>query len=55
MKEVSVEKAAKLFLICQALDKQIRGLNKPVNMLDEVRWGGSTLRGIKEKLDGSKS
>lgn len=50
VREVSVEQAAKLLLICKALDKEISGLHGKVNLLDQVRKGSQTFKEIKDVL-----
>lgn len=50
---VDTEKAGKLLMICNALDKEVTGLDgKGVNLLTMVRYGveGLTLKGIRDKL-----
>lgn len=51
---VTAEKAAKLLMVCQALDKQISGLQGKENLLNMVRYGvsGPTMAGVKESLGG---
>ncbi len=55
MRSVNVNKktAAKLLLVCRAMDKEVHGLGgKKVNLLDVVRFGieGMTLKEIYKKL-----
>ena len=47
---VGVEREAKLLLICKSLDKEIHGLTGRVSMLEMVRFGGLSMRGIKASL-----
>ena len=49
---VTAEKAARLLLICQSLDRQSQGLRGKENLLDLVRYGcsGPTMSGVKESL-----
>ena len=49
---VTVEQAAKLLLICNALDKYIHGLDGKVSLLSMVRYGvsGPTLEQVKSQL-----
>jgi len=52
--EVDTKKAAKLLLICRALDREVTGLDgKRVNLLSMVRYGvfGPTLKQVKESLE----
>ena len=49
--EIEVEKAAKLLLLCKALDKEVHGVaKKRENLQDLVRHGGLTFRDIKTRL-----
>ena len=51
---VTAEKAAKLLMVCHALDRQISGLQGKENLLNMVRYGvsGPTMAGVKESLGG---
>ena len=54
LKTIDTEKAAKLLLICNALDKEVIGLDgKKVNLLSMVRYGvnGPTLEKVKIQLN----
>ena len=46
--------AAKLLMVCQALDKQMPGLQGKENLLDVVRYGcsGPTMASVKASLGG---
>ena len=46
--------AAKLLMVCQALDKQMPGLQGKENLLDMVRYGvsGPTMASVKASLGG---
>jgi len=44
------DRAAKLLMISKALDKQITGLNGPVNILDLVWMGEMSMREVKRQL-----
>lgn len=50
---VTVEQAAKLLMICNALNKYIHGLDGRVNLLTMVRYGvyGPTLEQVKSQLE----
>lgn len=49
--EVDTRKAAKLLLICRALDKEVTGLDgKRINLLTIVRYGDLTLGQVKASL-----
>ena len=50
---VDTERAAKLLLICNALDKSVTGLSgQKVNLLTMVRYGisGPTMESVREQL-----
>jgi len=52
--EVDTKKAAKLLLICRALDREVTGLDgKRVNLLSMVRYGvfGPTFTQVKASLE----
>ena len=51
-KGTDTEKAAKLLMICNALDKEVTGLPGKVNLLSQVRYGvsGSTFTQVKTSL-----
>lgn len=53
---VNTEKAARLLLICQSLDRTVSGLTRGVNLLSQVRYGvrGPTMQGVMESLTESK-
>ena len=51
---ITLERAAKLLLICRALDCKVIGLGgRQVSLLDEVRYGvlGSTMSEVKSILE----
>ncbi len=52
---VDVTQAAKLLMICKALDKDIHGLDGKVNLLSMIRYGvyGPTLESVKAQLDAT--
>ena len=51
---VTAEKAAKLLMACNALDKQMQGLQGKESLLDMVRYGvhGPTMSSVKVSLGG---
>jgi len=51
-KGTDTEKAAKLLMICNALDKEVTGLTGKVNLLSQVRYGvsGPTFTQVKASL-----
>lgn len=48
--DTTIRQAAKLKMVCDALDHDITGLGGKVNMLDLVRYGSISMRDVKAQL-----